>query len=131
MPEASLFSKIINREIPATIRYEDATFIAIDDIHPVAPIHILIIPKKPYATLEQVTLEDVTFHAQLLLTARKVAKLVGIADNYKLFMNVGTQVQAIHHIHLHLTGGWHATSREELDAISKKMHDDGLPETTG
>ncbi len=102
----SIFTKIINREIPSTIRYEDDDFIAINDVYPKAPVHILIIPKKPYVTLENVDLDDAAFHSQLLVIARKVAKLAGIEQNYKLFMNVGTRVQQVHHIHLHLTGGW-------------------------
>ena len=102
----SIFTKIIQREIPATIRYEDDAFIAIDDINPKAPVHVLIIPKKPYQTLEAVDLSDTDFHAQILLVARKVAKKMNIAENYKLFMNVGERVQEVHHIHLHLTGGW-------------------------
>ena len=102
----SIFTKIIQREIPATIQYEDDAFIAIDDINPKAPVHVLIIPKKPYQTLEAVDLSDTDFHAQILLVARKVAKKMNIAENYKLFMNVGERVQEVHHIHLHLTGGW-------------------------
>lgn len=129
MSDQSLFTKIINREIPATIRYEDDNFIAINDIHPIAPVHILIIPKAPHKTLEEVELTDAQFHADLLLTARKVAALVGIKDNYKLFMNVGLDVQAVHHVHLHLTGGWKGKSRAELDEQALHMHDDGLPLT--
>ncbi|MCB9800689.1 MAG: HIT domain-containing protein [Pseudomonadales bacterium] len=102
----SIFTKIIAREIPATIRYEDDEFIAIDDINPKAPVHILVIPKKPYSTLEEVSLEDVTFHANLLQTVRKVAAAAGIAENYKIFLNVGKRVQQVHHIHVHVTGGW-------------------------
>ncbi len=123
----SIFTKIILRQIPASIRYEDDEFIAIDDIHPAAPIHILLIPKKPYQQLEEVDVEDEHFHARLLILARKIAKQVGIADNYKLFMNVGKRVQLIHHIHMHITGGWPATTKQkDLAASSKKMHDDGL-----
>lgn len=125
----SIFTKIINREIPANIRYENDEFIAIDDINPAAPVHILIIPKKPYETLEEVEQNDEKFHANLFLTARKVAKLAGIEKNYKLFMNVGLKVQAVHHIHLHLTGGWKNMSLKELDETAKKLHDDGLPST--
>lgn len=102
----SIFTKIINREIPATIRFEDDDFIAIDDIHPKAPTHILVIPKKPWHTLEEVDLSNDQFHAQLLSTVRQVAKLAGIDKNYKIFMNVGLGVQAIDHLHVHLLGGW-------------------------
>lgn len=116
--EKTLFSKIIDREIPATIRYEDDQFIAIDDIQPIAPIHVLIISKHPYASLEDVPDTDAAFHHNLLLTARKVAKQLNIADNYKLMMNVGKRVQEIHHIHLHLLGGWdNKTNREKLDSL--------------
>lgn len=122
----SIFTKIINREIPSTIRYEDDSFIAIDDIAPAAPIHVLIIPKQPFKTLEDVSTENNSLHAGLLLTARKVAKQLGISENYKLFMNVGKVVQAVHHIHLHLLGGWDkSATREELDASSRKLHTGG------
>lgn len=125
--EPSVFTKIIKRELPATIRYEDDEFIVIDNIAPVAPVHLLIIPKQPYASLEAVDPEDTQFHARLLQVARLAAKQLGIQKNYKLFMNVGSQVQAIHHLHLHLTGGWATTStREELDEAALKLHDDGL-----
>jgi histidine triad (HIT) family protein len=102
----TLFTKIINREIPAKIEYEDDQFIVFRDISPRAPIHVLIVPKEPYVTLEKVPQEKGDFHAQLLLTARKVAKILGIQANYKLFMNVGEGIQAVPHLHLHLMGGW-------------------------
>jgi histidine triad (HIT) family protein len=102
----SIFSKIIKREIPATIYFEDEDFIVIKDIYPKAPVHVLLIPKKVYASLEAVDLNDDLFYAKLLKLARQMAKKLQIADNYKLFMNVGDQVQAIPHLHLHLMGGW-------------------------
>lgn len=102
----SIFTKIINREIPASIVYEDDTFIAIKDIHPKAPVHVLLITKQPHETLESVSVDDTQFHAQLLQTARKIAAQLGIQDNYKLHMNVGKGVQQVHHIHLHILGGW-------------------------
>jgi histidine triad (HIT) family protein len=105
MPD-SIFSKIIKRELPATIHYEDDEFIVINDIHPTAPIHVLIITKKQIETLEDIPLEDTEMHAKLLLMARKMAHQLGIQENYKIFLNVGKQVQQIHHIHLHLYGGW-------------------------
>ncbi len=104
--EESIFIKIIRREIPATIRFEDDDFIAIDDIAPHAPVHVLIIPKKQYETLEAVPLEDSQFHAKLLQTGRKVAKLMGVSDNYRLALNVGKGVQLVRHVHMHVLGGW-------------------------
>lgn len=116
MSEPSIFTKIINREIPATIHYEDNDFIAINDIHPLAPVHVLLIPKEPWQTLEQVEIENAAFHQKLLQTARRVAKKMGIVNNYKLIMNVGKQVQQVHHIHLHILGGWNTDlSAEDID----------------
>lgn len=106
MPDKSIFSKIIAREIPATIEYEDDTFIAIRDIHPKAPVHILLVPKEQYETLEAVDADDDFFHAQLLQLARKIAQKAGIGDNYRLTLNVGRDVQEVHHVHLHIMGGW-------------------------
>lgn len=102
----SIFSKIINREIPSNILFEDQEFIVIRDIHPKAPIHVLIIPKKAYQTLEEVAFDDDIFYAKLLKLARQMAKKFNITDNYKLFMNVGNKVQDVPHLHLHLMGGW-------------------------
>lgn len=123
----SVFTKIINRELPATIHYEDSQFIVINSIDPVAPVHVLVIPKKPHKTLEDVPIDDDHFHARLLEVARLVAKKLNISENYKLFMNVGTTVQAVHHIHLHVTGGWESSvTRDEIDAAAKALHTDGL-----
>lgn len=124
---ASIFTKIINRELPATIRYEDDAFIAIDSISPVSPIHVLIIPKHPYRSLEEIAFDDIALQAKLFQVARVVAKQLGIQDSYKLFMNVGSQVQSVHHLHLHLTGGWKKTAtREQLDELLLDLHNDGL-----
>lgn len=110
----SIFSKIIKREIPSTIHFEDDDFIVIDNIYPKAPIHVLIIPKKAYESLEAVDFDNDLFYAKLLKTARLVAKDLGISDNYKLFMNVGKKVQGIYHLHLHLMGGWDEEKKVSL-----------------
>ena len=102
----SIFTKVINRELPSTILFEDDEFIAIKDIYPKAPVHVLIIPKKAYESLEAVDFDNDAFYAKLLKTARLIAKDLGIADNYKLFMNVGKKMQDVPHLHLHLMGGW-------------------------
>ena len=112
MSEESIFTKIINRQIPATIEYEDDEFIAFRDIHPRAPIHVLLVPKKPYTTLEAVDIEDAGFHARLLQTVRRLAKKLAISDNYKLIMNVGDKMQLVPHVHLHLLGGWEKPEEE-------------------
>lgn len=102
----SVFTKIIKRELPATIRYEDEDFIAFDDIRGQAPVHVLVVPKKQIETLEDIDEADSDFHANILLVGRKVAKIMGISDNYRVAMNIGKDVQAVHHIHLHVMGGW-------------------------
>lgn len=114
--QPSIFTRIINKEIPAKVVYEDDEFIAIHDIHPMAPVHVLLIPKEEIKTLEHVDIENEEFHKKLLQTARKVAKEAGIQDNYKLMMNVGEQVQQVLHIHVHILGGWEQTKQaDELD----------------
>jgi histidine triad (HIT) family protein len=102
----SIFTKIIKHEIPAVIRFENDDFIVIDDLHPKAPVHVLIIPKKAYESLEAVDPNDDVFYAKLLKTTRQVAKDLGINNNYKLFMNVGKNMQDVAHLHLHLMGGY-------------------------
>ncbi|PIR58874.1 MAG: histidine triad nucleotide-binding protein [Candidatus Pacebacteria bacterium CG10_big_fil_rev_8_21_14_0_10_56_10] len=104
----TIFSKIVDGELPATVHYQDDDFMVIDDIQPAAPVHLLIISKRPYASLEEVPLDRVGFHSRLLQLARQMAAKLGIADNYKLVMNVGRQVQQVQHLHLHLLGGWRA-----------------------
>src|SRR5687768_15401255 len=106
MNEPSIFTRIINRELPANIQYEDDQFIAFTDIHPKAPVHVLLVTKEQFPSLENVDINNQAIHAQILIVARKVAQKLGIQDNYKLFMNVGKDVQEVHHLHLHILGGW-------------------------
>jgi histidine triad (HIT) family protein len=101
-----VFCKIINKEIPGTIRFENEKWLAFDDNHKTAPEHILLVPKQHLASLEEVDLTDINFQGELLQVARTIAREVGINDNYKIFLNIGKQVQAIHHLHVHIMGGW-------------------------
>ncbi|MBQ6154410.1 HIT domain-containing protein [bacterium] len=105
MSEKTIFEKIRDREIPATFEYEDEEVMVFRDAHPAAPVHVLICPKKAYATLEELTLDD-GLQLKLIQVARQMAKKLGIEKNYRLLMNVGRQIQDVHHIHLHLMGGW-------------------------
>ncbi len=117
-----LFCKIINKEIPSSVRFEDDNWLAFDDIHKSAPEHVLIIPKTHYTTLEEVEVSNDQFHSQLITTARKIAHQIGIGDNYKLFMNIGEKVQMVHHVHLHLMGGWDKkTPTQVLDQQSADL----------
>jgi len=105
MAEKTVFEKIRDREIPAQFVYEDEQVMAFRDINPVAPVHVLIVPKFPYPTLEDVPMND-QIMTTLIVTARQVAAQLGIDKNYRLLMNVGPGVQEVMHVHLHLLGGW-------------------------
>ncbi len=103
----SIFLKIIRREIPATIEFEDDEVIAIHDINPVAPIHILIIPKKLIPTANDIQPEDAPLVGKMFLVAKQIAAAKGLSERgYRLVMNVGKDGgQTVYHIHLHLIGG--------------------------
>ena len=103
--QPSLFSKIINREIPAKIAYEDAKYIAIHDISPQAPTHVLIIPKKEIATINDLTPGDAELVGGLFLVAKKLMADLGHTD-YRTVFNCGPQAgQSVFHIHLHVLAG--------------------------
>ena len=103
----TLFAKIIRREIPADIVYEDDDVLAFRDIHPQAPVHVLFIPKRPFATLNDVGAADAALLGRLMLAAAGWAKLQGFAeDGYRVVMNCnGHGGQTVFHIHLHLLAG--------------------------
>jgi histidine triad (HIT) family protein len=103
-----LFCKIIRKEIPSDIVYEDEDFISFKDINPKAPIHLLIVPKKHISSINDLKEEDKELIGNLFLLAKKIAKEQGVSEKgYKLLFNVGRGGgQLIDHIHLHLLGGW-------------------------
>jgi len=103
----TIFTKIINREIPAQIEYEDDELLAFADISPQAPVHILIIPKKPIATINDAEDDDAELMGKIILAAKKIAKQKGIADDgYRLVFNCNEGAgQTVFHIHCHLLGG--------------------------
>lgn len=102
-----LFLKIINREIPADIVYENEDVLAFRDINPQAPVHILIIPKKHIRTVNDIASEDAELIGNLYLAARQIAHEEGISEEgYRLVMNCNEAAgQMVFHIHLHLLGG--------------------------
>lgn len=104
---STIFKKIIDKEIPADIVYEDDLVLAFKDIAPQAPTHILIIPKKEIATVNDVSPEDEQRLGRLLLVASKIAKEQGIDESgYRLIINVNEDGgQEVFHLHLHLLGG--------------------------
>lgn len=103
----TLFTKIINREIPAKIIYEDDKVIAFDDINPQAPIHKLIVPRKIIHTLNDLTSDDNEIMSHMIQVAKNLAKELNIADSgYRLVFNCNDDGgQTVNHIHLHLLGG--------------------------
>ena len=102
-----IFCKIINKEIPAKIVFEDDDVLALHDIHPLAPVHVLIIPKKHIPTIDDLTEEDKDLMGKMILIAQKIARDLRTAENgYKLLFRVkGWGEQEVDHIHLHLIGG--------------------------
>ncbi|WP_293730894.1 purine nucleoside phosphoramidase [uncultured Actinobacillus sp.] len=109
MAAETIFSKIIRKEIPANIVYQDELVTAFRDIAPQAPTHILIIPNKLIPTVNDVTTEDEATLGRLFTVAAKIAQQEGIAeDGYRLIMNCNKHGgQEVFHIHMHLLGGEH------------------------
>jgi len=105
--QGSVFTKIINRELPATIIYEDSDILAFVPLRSQAPIHLLIVPKKEIHTINDVTEEDTLLLGKLFLVAKKLAKEKGISETgYRLSMNINEDAgQSVFHLHMHLLGG--------------------------
>jgi histidine triad (HIT) family protein len=102
----TIFQKIIDREIPAKLAHEDEHCIAIHDINPQAPVHVLIIPKKPIPRVGEATITDQPVLGHLLLTGAALAKKLGIAESgYRLVINNGRDGgETVPHLHVHLLG---------------------------
>ena len=103
----TLFERIITGELPADIVHRDAQVIAFRDIHPRAPVHILIVPNKPIATANDIADEDAALIGHMVVVARDLARREGIAeDGYRLIVNCNAHGgQEVYHLHLHLLGG--------------------------
>lgn len=103
----TIFSKIINREIPADILYEDDEVLAFSDVNPQAPVHFLVIPKHAIATVNDIQPSQAELVGKMVLAAQKLAQEKGIAeDGYRLVMNCNEGAgQTVFHIHLHVLGG--------------------------
>jgi len=102
-----IFCKIINKEIPASIVYEDERMIAFDDINPQAPVHVLLIPKKHYPSLNEIPEDKKDVLSHLLLKAREIAREKEIGERgYRIVLNTARESgQDVLHIHFHLLGG--------------------------
>jgi histidine triad (HIT) family protein len=102
----TIFTKIINKEIPADVVYEDELCLAFRDINPQAPVHILIIPKKAMEQLNDAGEADEGLLGHLMLAANKVAAREGVADGFRLVLNNGAAAgQEVFHMHFHLLAG--------------------------
>ncbi|MGF1489233.1 MAG: histidine triad nucleotide-binding protein [Prochloraceae cyanobacterium] len=101
----TIFGKIIRKEIPADIVYEDDLALAFKDINPQAPTHILVIPKKPITGIDAATDEDRDLLGHLLLTVKKVAARAGLSNGYRVVINNGQDGgQTVYHLHVHILG---------------------------
>lgn len=102
----TLFSKIIRKEIPADIVYEDEHCVAFRDINPQAPVHVLLVPRKALARLADADGGDQPLLGHLLLAANRVAKQLGVDHAFRLVVNNGEEAgQSVFHLHLHLLAG--------------------------
>lgn len=103
---SSVFSQIMEGDIPADMLYEDEHCIVINDIHPQAPVHMLVIPRKPLVSLAEAEQEDQALLGHLMIVASKMAKQRDIADGFRLIANNGKAAgQTVFHLHFHVMGG--------------------------
>jgi histidine triad (HIT) family protein len=102
----TLFEKIVEREIPAQIVYEDDLVLAIRDLHPQAPTHVLIFPKRPVPRIAEAEPDDQSLLGQLLLKAAEVARKLELKNGYRLVINNGADGgETVPHLHCHILGG--------------------------
>lgn len=102
-----VFCKIIKGELPAEKVYEDNEILAFNDVHPLAPIHVLIIPKKHIEKLTEAKEKDQTLLGKIQLVAVKIAEKLRISESFRVSLCNGTKAgQSVFHIHYHLRGGW-------------------------
>ena len=112
-----IFCKIVKKEIPAEIIFEDGDVVAFKDVNPIAPVHILIIPKEHIESINDLQEEDSELMGKMIFTAKKIAKDFDVSERgYKLLIRTGEWGgQEVPHIHLHLIGG--AKLKEEIGPI--------------
>lgn len=106
MSEKTVFKRIIDREIPANIVYEDDLCLAFHDINPAAPTHVVVIPKKEIPTVNDIAPEDEPLIGHLFVVIKQIARELGLSDGYRVAVNCGRDAgQEVFHLHLHLLGG--------------------------
>ncbi|MEO2045927.1 MAG: histidine triad nucleotide-binding protein [Pirellulales bacterium] len=106
MPEKTIFKKIIDKEIPAEILYEDEHCLAFNDVAPRAPVHVLVIPKKEIASIDAMDNNDTELLGHLWMVIRDLAAQLELDSGYRVVVNCGEQGgQTVDHLHFHLLGG--------------------------
>jgi histidine triad (HIT) family protein len=106
MSDKTIFKRIIDREIPADIVYEDDVCMAFRDVNPQAPVHVLVIPKKEIAGVHDVSEADEALVGHLFVVIAKIAAQLGLQQGYRVVVNSGPDAgQAVMHLHLHVLGG--------------------------
>ena len=123
--EGCVFCKIIKNELPSNKEYEDDCVLAFRTLEPVAPVHILVIPKKHIANLSQVDDSDIEVLGKCQIIAKKLADRLGIQDAFRLLTASGSEAgQSVFHLHYHLIGGWKVQSpKMESEPGGLKKHD--------
>nr|CAI5849864.1 unnamed protein product [Callosobruchus analis] len=102
----TIFGKILRKEIPCNFIYEDDVCVAFDDINPQAPVHFLVIPRKPISQLSKAEDADETLLGHLLIVAKKVAEKRGLNDGFRIVINDGrVGAQSVYHLHVHVLSG--------------------------
>jgi histidine triad (HIT) family protein len=106
-PTACIFCKIVSRTIPAKVVFEDDDLVAFHDAHPAAPVHVLVIPRKHMASVEDVSADQAPLIGRVILAARAVAAKLGLSEaGYRLVINQGAGAgQSVFHLHCHVLGG--------------------------
>ncbi len=106
MAEKTIFKRIIDREVPAKIVYEDEQCLAFEDIHPAAPTHLIVIPKKEIASADAIQPEDEPLVGHLFVVMRMIAAKLGLSGGYRVVTNCGPDAgQVVMHLHFHLLAG--------------------------
>ncbi|MBW3630490.1 MAG: histidine triad nucleotide-binding protein [Gemmatimonadetes bacterium] len=106
MQTKTLFTRIMDGEIPGHFVYQDEHLVAIRDINPAAPVHVLVIPRKPIPSLAELEEEDAELAGRLLLAVSRIAREEGLARGYRVVINTGEEGgQTVPHLHIHILGG--------------------------
>lgn len=106
MADKTLFTRIIDGEIPGSFVYKDEHVVAIRDINPAAPVHVLVIPRKPVPSLAELEEGDLELAGRILLAIRKIAEQEGLTRGYRVVVNTGAEGgQTVPHLHFHILGG--------------------------